>query len=167
MRADVPEGRAPGRPRPVPDFSKRDPLERWRCLVAGNVQRWISCRRLLVSSPQEDGGTPDEWGYNLEAGGWAESTGTGVVYGTVTVTPSTGGREASCEGSWDAGSEACVCSGNTIGVMCFTLCDCCGHGTQHAIEAARAADSCGAGSCACEQGYMYHGEFCAQGGAGR
>ena len=51
-----------------------------------------------------------------------------------------------------------ICEGNYIGELCDIECGCSGHGTQTAIDAARTAGSCAAGSCTCEGNYA--GEFC-------
>ena len=61
-------------------------------------------------------------------------------------------------GMWLLGMWLRGCEGNQIGGLCDTMCDCSGHGNQTGIEAARAAGSCDAGGCVCDDNYA--GDYC-------
>ena len=67
-------------------------------------------------------------------------------------------NEVDAEASTLSGTSACNCTGAFIGDFCDTECDCSGNGEQTAIEAARQAGACSAGSCACSG--LYVGRFC-------
>ena len=62
-----------------------------------------------------------------------------------------------CEGNL-TGDFCDRCEGNYVGELCESECGCSGKGIQTGIEAARAAGTCSAGSCACEGNWV--GEFC-------
>jgi hypothetical protein len=66
-----------------------------------------------------------------------------------------------CERSCVHGTSdghSCTCEGNWIGELCDTECGCGAHGIQTDIEAARAANSCSAGTCTCEGNWV--GDLC-------